>query len=542
METTSQSSIVECFASALADKICSQNTLVIAISNFGALKLKSAKKQVFGFGWMDSVPAESKYDYIVADLPLGMGKERIKIGSTEITVRKNWGELAKALHLLNKDGLCLALVEPPAFGIAEGPLFEEALNSEGYHLNGIFNAPNGLLESTVIRPVLVVIGRSKRERVFVAELEGEEQAAKLAHAFMSEIPSNSLSEGLLIPLKKFRGFTNLKAEQQFSILEKQYEGYNSVRLGEIATEINTVKGGENHEVKENAIYIPMLGTSGVTHAIRQVAIKHHNLFQVVLSEKANNEYLAAFFQSELGKLVLNSLAFGAVIPKIRKSDLANAKVELPTIDEQREIAFTHKRLSDLKCAISDFQSELALNPRSAAAIKLQLESMLEQIGRLSDAEKVMSLARSGESKTIEYKETFSLDVRKGIKEKHIELSALKTIVAFLNTNGGILLVGVSDAGAITGTGEEMHKFHKSNDAFLLHFKNQIKQRIGEQYYPFINQRLVGVLGVDVLMVECKEASSPCFLDGNEFYVRTNPATDKLEGPKLVEYVRNHFKN
>jgi predicted HTH transcriptional regulator len=52
----------------------------------------------------------------------------------------------------------------------------------------------------------------------------------------------------------------------------------------------------------------------------------------------------------------------------------------------------------------------------------------------------MSLARSGESKIIEYKESFSLDIRKGSKEKYIELSALKTIVAFLNTNGGTLLV------------------------------------------------------------------------------------------------------
>jgi predicted HTH transcriptional regulator len=167
--------------------------------------------------------------------------------------------------------------------------------------------------------------------------------------------------------------------------------------------------------------------------------------------------------------------------------------------------------------------------------------MLEQIGGLSDADKIMSLVRSGESKIIEYKEAFSLDIRKGSKEKYIELSALKTIVAFLNTNGGTLLVGISDGGEIKGIREEAYKFHKSSDAFLLHFKNQIKQRIGEQYYPFINHKLVNVLGVDVLMVECGEASSPCFLDGNEFYVRTNPATDKLDGPKLVEYVRNHFK-
>lgn len=44
----------------------------------------------------------------------------------------------------------------------------------------------------------------------------------------------------------------------------------------------------------------------------------------------------------------------------------------------------------------------------------------------------------------------------------------------------------------------------------------------------------------VLEVECKPSKSPCFLDGTTFYVRTNPATDKLEGIKLADYLRNHF--
>lgn len=541
METTSNSSIVECFVSALGDEVGSQNTLAIAMSNFSGLKFKTALNQVSGIGWMDSVPAGALYDYVVADLPLWMSTERKKLGNSEITVRKNWVELAKALQFLENDGICLALVEPPGFGMAEGLRFEEALNSEGFFLCGILNTPNKFLEHTSIRPVLVVISRSKKEQIFVAELEGEDQAAKMAHALVSGIAGNTLIEGMTIAPRSFIGFTKLKAEQQLSRLEPYYKEYDSVRLGDIATSINTVRSGERHEAKENSIYVPMLGSSSVSHDISQVSIKHHNIFQVVLSESASNEYLSAFFQSELGKMVLNSLVCGAVIPKIKKSILADAKVALPAIEEQCEIAFTHKRLSDLKCAISDFQSELALNPRSAAAIKLQLESMLEQIGGLSDADKIMSLVRSGESKTIEYKETFSLDVRKDSKEKYIEQSALKNIVAFLNINGGTLLIGVSDAGAMTGILQEVYKFHGNNDAFLLHFKNQIKQRIGEQYYPFINHKLVSVLGVDILMVECGEASSPCFLDGNEFYVRTNPATDKLDGPKLVEYVRNRFK-
>lgn len=151
------------------------------------------------------------------------------------------------------------------------------------------------------------------------------------------------------------------------------------------------------------------------------------------------------------------------------------------------------------------------------------------------------MAREGESANIEFKESFSLDVRMGKKEKYIELSSLKTIVAFLNTSGGVLLIGVSDAGDISGIENEVKKLYKNRDGFLLNFKNQLKQRIGEQYYPFIKQSLVDLGHAQVLMVECKPATSPCYLDGKEFYVRTNPATDKLEGPKLVEYVQNHFQ-
>jgi hypothetical protein len=535
-------SVVKSFASELADAIGSQNSLAISISDFGALKLDNAQKQVSGLQWFDSVPAETQYDFIVADLPIGMGRDKIKIGhGEELNVRRNWSELTKAVRLLKDNGLCLALTEPPAFGIAEGPKYQEALSLEGYHLNGIFNAPEGLLATTSIRPVFVVISRSQSEDIFAAELEDEAQAIKLAQAFISRSPGNSLSEGLLIRQGTFTGFASLKAAQQLSKLETQYKEYDSVRLGDIADEINVVRSGQCHEAKANSVYIPMLGALVVTHDVTQVSIKHHNLFQVVLSEKANNEYLSAFFQSDLGKLVLNSLVFGAVIPKIRKSDLAEARIALPSIEEQKEIAFTYRRLSSLSYAIANFQSELALNPRSAAAIKLQLENMLEQIGGLTDADKVMNLTRSGESKTVEFKESFSLDVRKGTKEKIIELFALKTLVAFLNTNGGTLLIGVSDKGEIPGIGEEIRKFHNSNDAFLLHFKNQIKHRIGEQYYPFINQRIVNVHGSYVLMVECGESPGPCYLDGNDFYVRTNPATDKLEGPKLVDYVRNHFK-
>lgn len=211
---------------------------------------------------------------------------------------------------------------------------------------------------------------------------------------------------------------------------------------------------------------------------------------MVLSEVAKSQYVAAFFRSDLGLLVLRSLMSGAFIPKIKKSDLSQAKIAVPSSSEQAEIVRSHSQLQALTAAIANFQRELALNPRSASAIRGQVYSMLETIDALTDADRVMNLARQGESTTVEFKESFSLDVRKKSKEKYIELSALKTIVAFLNTSGGVLLVGVTDSGDIPGIRHEVGKFYKSIDAFLLHFKNQLKQCIGEQELP-IYQSLFG---------------------------------------------------
>jgi len=261
----------------------------------------------------------------------------------------------------------------------------------------------------------------------------------------------------------------------------------------------------------------------------------------VIGEKAISGYVAAFFRSNLGRLVLQSLTSGAVIPHLNKGDLEQATIALPSFNDQEQILVTQRKLSDLKDSIDNFESELALNPTSSISILAQLDSMLEAIGGLTDSDEVRNIIRQGESKKVEYKETLSLDVKKKTKEKYIELSALKTIVAFLNTEGGALLLGVADNGDVTGIDSEIDKFHKSNtDRFLLHLKNIIKTRIGEEFYPYIEYNLVAVGNKTVLFIKCKESKSPCYLDSAEFYVRTNPATDKLEGPKLVQYVQNHF--
>lgn len=528
------------FIASLAENMHSKHSLLISASTDPSLEFTSADQKVSGLDWQQQLDSNEVFDFIIADLPLGMERERVKIGETTIKLRKNWLYILRALSHLAPDGMCVALVEPPAFGLAEGPNFLNMLESEGYRLSGVFNAPNNILSSTSIRPVLAILTRDQRSGLFVAELEEEEQARGIAQLFTQGTSADSLTEGIDLTDVIFTGFESLKAKLQLERLETQYKQYQTYALGELAEEINTVRLGETLTHKDNAVYFPMLGSSPVTHDLSELTIKHHNIFQVVLPAHAKSEYVAAFFKSDLGGLILQSLTRGAFIQKLNKSSLQQANVALPEIQEQEEIILSHQRINTLTSAIMKLQKELALNPRNAAAIRLQIDGMLEQVNGLSEAERIMNMAREGESATLEFKVSFCLDTRKGTKEKRIELSSLKTIAAFLNTNGGTLLIGVADNSTVTGVNEEIGKFFKSKDKFMLHFKNCLKASIGEQFYPFIHQRLVDVSGATVLVVVCDPSSTPCYLDGSSFYVRTNPATDQLEGPRLVEYVQNHF--
>lgn len=159
---------------------------------------------------------------------------------------------------------------------------------------------------------------------------------------------------------------------------------------------------------------------------------------------------------------------------------------------------------------------------------------------ISEEDQIKLLIPKGESKNLEFKETFSMDVKSGDKEKFVEKSTLKTIGAFLNSEGGNLLVGVNDAGEVTGIDEEINKYYKNEDKYLLNFKNHLKSKIGEGFYPLIDYQLVKVDKKIVLRVICGIANTPCFLEEKEFYVRSGPSTDMLEGKKQHEYIKQRF--
>ena len=173
----------------------------------------------------------------------------------------------------------------------------------------------------------------------------------------------------------------------------------------------------------------------------------------------------------------------------------------------------------------------------------QIDKLIQEAELKNNVQRIRRLVRTGESKTLEFKQSFRSDVKRQERRSSLEEGCLKTIVGFLNTDGGELIVGVKDDGEFSGLETEISKFHKgSKDEFLLYLQNKIQNRIGGEYCLYINYELVKVdRNCTVLLVNCKASKKACYLDGKHFYVRTNPATHKLEGPRLVDYVNERFE-
>ncbi len=81
---------------------------------------------------------------------------------------------------------------------------------------------------------------------------------------------------------------------------------------------------------------------------------------------------------------------------------------------------------------------------------------------------IATLITQGESATLEFKSTARWNLKEDKKDRTMEEVILKTIAAFLNTQGGTLLIGVDDAGDPIGLTPDYNTLQKKNrDGFEL---------------------------------------------------------------------------
>ncbi|MBD2548606.1 putative DNA binding domain-containing protein [Microcystis elabens FACHB-917] len=157
-----------------------------------------------------------------------------------------------------------------------------------------------------------------------------------------------------------------------------------------------------------------------------------------------------------------------------------------------------------------------------------------------------ALIKRGESKTLEFKSTLRWSLKENRKDdKGVTHAALKTIAAFLNTEGGDLLIGVADDGSIVGT---EHDQLESDDKFLRHLAQVVRNGLGDRAGTCIDPNTQNIDGKTVCVVSCQRSPEPVFLrwkgletsPEGDFFVRSGPGTVKLTPESATEFIRTRF--
>lgn len=481
---------------------------------------------------------EGEFDLILGSIPLGFKGKNIGLHTFE-TNNLNWELILRLSKNLTKEGIGIFVIEPLGFHGVKGEKFINRMNKEGIFIKGYINLPEKIFNPwTSLRPILVITTRYQtKQRVGEIGIDSDVRQLCL-EMFDSEInysATKAITDGA------FKGFYSLEVEKQISQLETRYKDFKARKLEEQVESFVSGKSVDDFEELNNCLYFKIAGNNSLIQISKHdLTGRIDNYFQIQFKPEVLNLYLQTFFRSDLGELVLKSITQNSLIPRLSKELLLSAEIPIPELSTQNQIIEVIKRLDMLECDVEQLKKQASLNPINVSTLS-KVDSMLEISKSLTDGDKLKSLVAHGESQTLEFKQTFQYCIRNLKKEDKVEVSCLKTIVAFLNSNGGNLLVGVEDSGLIPGIDFERSKFHRdSNDKFLLHLKDKIKSRLGSTSLGFIDTKMVEVDNVTVLEIICEPSDQEVFLDNKDFYVRTSPSTEKLEGRDLSSYVRSRF--
>jgi hypothetical protein len=164
---------------------------------------------------------------------------------------------------------------------------------------------------------------------------------------------------------------------------------------------------------------------------------------------------------------------------------------------------------------------------------------------------ILTLIQQGESSTLEFKSTARWNLVENKKDRTMEEVILKTIAAFLNSQGGTLLIGVADDNSIVGLTPDYNTLKKQDrDGFELWLMNDLLlKEFGKAIAPSLSVTFHTVDSKDVCKIAIAPAPEPVYVEIRDksgqpketLFIRTGNATNKLERPsEISKYLKQRW--
>lgn len=149
----------------------------------------------------------------------------------------------------------------------------------------------------------------------------------------------------------------------------------------------------------------------------------------------------------------------------------------------------------------------------------------------------MALINGGENSHVEFKSTLRWDLRLEKRNHEIEASVLKTIAAFINTDGENLFIGIDNNGVALGLDNDFKTLKKKDiDGFEQYLMQLVSLKLGTHLCSHLKVSFYRYGENDVCQVEIEPAKTPVYAnqDGrSRFYIRTGNGTRELDLPEAI---------
>lgn len=233
---------------------------------------------------------------------------------------------------------------------------------------------------------------------------------------------------------------------------------------------------------------------------------------------------------------LNKRKIKAKAPSIYIQDFLEENSELETSLK------SHLILDYKEYGILSDDYEVFLNKR-AEIIYNELLNRLDGKHHIETFENnLKSTILNWENAKVEFKETLRWDIRQWIINTKIEFVVAKTICAFMNTNWGILFIGVADNSDIVWLDRDyttLSDGKKNKDGFELHLKWVIKKYLWENLEKYIKISFPIIDKIEICMIEVFRNSKPIFVkfEGKEeYYIRNGNWSEPKSWSWLIWYL------
>ncbi len=266
---------------------------------------------------------------------------------------------------------------------------------------------------------------------------------------------------------------------------------------------------------------------------------YHHFFPKSYLRKRNIGNENSIVNITLVSADLNKRKIGAKPPSIYIQEFMDENDNLPKTMQSHMI-------NDVDVFGINSDDYLVFLDKRSEAIFAALKNRIELKNNHMDEDlELKELILIGESDTLEFKSTMRFDLRENIVNKKLEYVICKTISAFLNSEGGILLIGVDDNGNILGIEKDIESLSKKDiDGFELHIRSTINKYLGSYFekhlkisFPLLDEKTI-------CKIKILKSGKPVFanFEGiDSFFVRNGNSSIPKNREEQSEYEKLHWK-